>query len=185
MFYTFVVIIIGARTIFATLANLPYDKNNYFDGNKTVIVNTKIMPYTTWLPFDYNISPYYELVFAFQISSTVIYGLYIGATDAVICGFFMLIKAQFQIVKRALDTLIERAEKTTRNHDNLAMLDEDSQTRAQKLTRECIAHHQELINFCESAENDFCYLMLLQFLSSLLILCFQLYQLSLVRKHKF
>ncbi|CAH1371553.1 unnamed protein product [Tenebrio molitor] len=201
-----------SRTLYAALANLPYDKHNYVEGNVTIVVNTKIMPYTTWMPFDYNDSPLYELVFAFQIFSTVVYGYYIGATDAVICGFMMLIKAQFLIVKRELETLIERAQQATKLEskletlinraeqgaqveanpesntdiksyspegiDRIQLLNERTQYFAEKNANEAVFHHQELIALCDHAEEDFCYLMLLQFLSSLLIVCFQLFQLS-------
>lgn len=187
------IVIIGARTIYAALANLPYDKHNYVEGNVTIIVNKKIMPYTTWMPFDYNDSPLYELIFAFQIFSTVVYGYYIGAADAVICGFLILIKAQFLILKRELETLIDRAKAEAKNSvdegekvrlphgiQRVELLNPQTQVYASKFANECAFHHQELITLCDQSEDDFCYLMLLQFISSLLILCFQLFQLSVV-----
>nr|CAM84013.1 olfactory receptor 15 [Tribolium castaneum] len=188
VFYVLTVGVTGGQGLYAALANLPYDKHNYFDGNVTVVVNTKQMPYATWTPFDYNDSPLYEIMFAFQIFSTTLYGFYIGAADAVICGFLMLIKAQFLIVKRELETLVERAQRAG-NPDRgdfggginrIEMLDDGTQVFVEKCANECVYHHQELIALCEHAEEDFCYLMLLQFISSLLIVCFQLFQLSTV-----
>ncbi|XP_044260523.1 odorant receptor 4-like [Tribolium madens] len=190
VFYTLVFLAIGARLLYASLANWPYDKHNYMDGNVTVIVTTKVMPYATWMPFDYNDSPLYESVFAFQIFSTFAYGIYIGAADAVICGFMMLIKAQFLIVKRELETLIERAQKAAiaENSDNkddfaegierVELLNEKTQEFVKKLTSDCVYHHQELIAMCDHAEEDFNYLMLSQFICSLLVVCLQLFQLT-------
>ncbi|RZB40717.1 7tm 6 domain containing protein, partial [Asbolus verrucosus] len=177
-FYTFVLIIVGGRAIYAASTNWINDKD-YVDGNVTVVANTKIMPYTTWIPFDYNESPLYELVFVFQIFATVVYGFYIGATDALICGFMMMIKSQFLIIKNSLDRLVAKAQSDEiEDADRIELLDEKSQKIAAKLTNECVFHHQELIAMCEKAEDTFCYLMLLQFLSSLLIVCFALFQLS-------
>lgn len=46
--------------------------------------------------------------------------------------------------------------------------------------RQCIIHHQEIIKLVEVAESKFSILMLIQFLGSLALLCFQLFQISMV-----
>lgn len=173
--------------------------------NSTVVKHITTMPYLTWFPFDKNKHPYYEIGFIYQTYCTVVYGMYIGSADAIICGFMMHIKAQFLILKLSLYSLIDRASKKVSQdldpniiydttYDKVIIPKNITQEKkfsqgvlkqVEKLVMQSVYHHQELIKFCEEIEDGFTYLMLLQFLSSVLILCLQLFQLSLVTNETF
>lgn len=197
-----VFIIIGLRCTYA--ASSPGTDEYLYNEttNITTIKHITTMPYTTWLPFDKNKHPHYEIAFFYQAYCTIVIGLYIGSADAIICGFMMHIKAQFLILKQSLYTLIDRGIKNVSPDLDPNVIYDTTfdkviipktitrekrfsvkvQKEIEKLVMQTVYHHQELIKFCEEIETGFTYLMLMQFLASVIILCFQLFQLSLVEE---
>lgn len=53
---------------------------------------------------------------------------------------------------------------------------------ALRVVNECARHHLDIINLCMSLEEEITALMLVQMIASVTMLCFNLFQLSLVRK---
>lgn len=51
---------------------------------------------------------------------------------------------------------------------------------ATHIVKECARHHLDIIHLCEKVEDEFSVLILLQFLASLTMLCFNLFQLYIV-----
>lgn len=51
---------------------------------------------------------------------------------------------------------------------------------ATHIVKECARHHLDIINLCMQVEDEFSVLILLQFLASLTMLCFNLFQLYIV-----
>lgn len=187
--------IIGLRGVYAMVDSGEDVEEFIYGTNDTYIKHIKTMPYTTWFPFNKDKQPYYAIGFTYQIASTYIYGLFIGATDAILCGFLIHIQAQFRILKISLVTLLERSKQGSNVKDShedvkaitlpagcikVPLLTRQVNVELKKHCRKIVQHHQEILNLCIYIEDEICYLMLMQFLSSLFIICFQLYQLSSV-----
>lgn len=51
---------------------------------------------------------------------------------------------------------------------------------ARRIVNECAKHHLDVINLCMSLENEISSLMLVQMVASVIMLCFNLFQMSLV-----
>lgn len=51
---------------------------------------------------------------------------------------------------------------------------------ASRIVKECARHHSDIVRLCEKVEDEFSVLILLQFLASLTMLCFNLFQLYIV-----
>ncbi|KRT85990.1 hypothetical protein AMK59_2529, partial [Oryctes borbonicus] len=108
-FYTLVTVIVAIRGIYAGFDKGYYIANGNASENGTMGQRYQLLPYTTWVPFDTNTSPYYEIAFAYQIVGALIYGLLIGTCDSFIAGFMVHIKAQLLILKNSLRSYIDRA----------------------------------------------------------------------------
>ncbi|XP_022909848.1 odorant receptor 4-like [Onthophagus taurus] len=172
----------------------------YFDPilNETNTREIRLKPYKTWFPIESNETPYYELMCLYQVSANMSYGFTIGASDALICGILCHIKAQLLILINSLKTYMNRMEILMREDgltDNLDKYREFNtnfkngieqvelypkhiQKYADRCFRDCVNHHQQIIELANGTEETFNYLMLIQFGGSLLLICFQLFQLS-------
>ncbi|KAI4465270.1 odorant receptor [Holotrichia oblita] len=113
VFYTFVTVIVANRGFYAGFDKGYFIQFTSVNGSETTNKHYKVMPYTTWIPFDTNVSPYYEIAFAYQIVSALIYGLLIGTCDSFIAGFMVHIKAQLLILKNSFGNYIYAAKVKT------------------------------------------------------------------------
>lgn len=179
--------------------------------------------FLSYIPFDHNRSPLFELVCGYQIFNAWLYGIYIGSIDTILTGFMIHAKAQFLIVKNLLAHIIEKAEELyvsfvifewhvlnnsclqldeepkqdpvivemiksinkpyKRNHET-ELLPPALQKYALRIINECARHHLDIINLCMSLEDEITSLMLVQMVASVIMLCFNLFQLSLVYMRK-
>lgn len=83
------------------------------------------------------------------------------------------------------DNNITNNDLTPKNYKNMESLElEPVNLRPQILVniKKCIRHHHEIMKLAETVESEFSLLMLMQFLCSLSLVCFQLFQLSVVSK---
>lgn len=62
----------------------------------------KTTAFYTWVPFEYQQSPKFEIVFAYQLFSCWVYGFFIGAIDTILTGFMIHIKCQCLILKNSI-----------------------------------------------------------------------------------
>ncbi|XP_071052692.1 odorant receptor 10-like [Onthophagus taurus] len=127
-----------------------------------------------------------------------IFGFTIGAADAIIYGFMSHIKAQFLILIHSLETFLDRTQillnkdgyeidlekyKNPKKLPNGLCLVEKLPGQAQKYADYCISdiiqHHQEILDLADGCEHTFSWLLLVQFAGSCLLICMQLYQLSI------
>lgn len=76
--------------------------------------------------------------------------------------------------------MINSADKPYRRVDKTEMLPSPLQKYARRITNECAKHHLDIINLCMSLEDEISPLMLVQMIASVIMLCFNLFQLSLV-----
>ncbi|KAJ8979189.1 hypothetical protein NQ317_016823 [Molorchus minor] len=192
--------IIGSRGLFAI-----FDKGTYVEVlneeyNITEYRHMRTLPYKAWFPTDLNKSPAYELMFVYQISCLTLYGLYIGFVDAVIYGLMFHMTMQYIILNKVLQNCVHIARNIAEkkqsgecvldrnikyvgqpgNMENVPLESNHLQDVLQDVVNYCARYHLDIIHFCDDIENEFCYLVLSQFLSSLYILCFLLFQLSVM-----
>lgn len=83
------------------------------------------------------------------------------------------------------DSNIKNSELAPKNYKNMRPIEmEPEHLRPQILenVNNCIRHHHEIMKFAQVVESEFSLLMLMQFLCSLSMVCFQLFQLSVVSK---
>lgn len=66
--------------------------------------------FLSYVPFDHNRAPLFEIVCAYQIFNAWLYGIYIGSIDTILTGFMIHAKAQFLILKNLLAHVVEKAE---------------------------------------------------------------------------
>lgn len=78
--------------------------------------------------------------------------------------------------------MINSANKPYRRVDKTEMLPPPMQKYARRITNECAKHHLDIINLCMSLEDEISPLMLVQMIASVIMLCFNLFQISLVYK---
>lgn len=67
-------------------------------------------PFYGYFPFDYQRSPLYELICAYQLGNAWLYGLYLGCTDTILTGYMIHIRAQLLILKNRITIYVEKAE---------------------------------------------------------------------------
>lgn len=85
----------------------------------------------------------------------------------------------------AIVLMIRSDNKPYRRHDKTEMLPPGLQKYARRIINECGRHHLDIINLCASLEDEITSLMLVQMMASVIMLCFNLFQLSLVRRNTF
>lgn len=77
--------------------------------------------------------------------------------------------------------IIQSKNKPYRNAVKTEKLPVALQKYALRIINECARHHLDIINLCMSLEDEITSLMLVQMMASVTMLCFNLFQLSLVR----
>lgn len=106
-FYCFVFFTVGNCATYAiTYPQMVYNVTTIF--NETYLEKEgRLAPYISWVPFSIKKSPNYELVFLYQVTANIIYGFYIGATDSIMTGMIIHIRAQWLILKLNFSKLTE------------------------------------------------------------------------------
>lgn len=77
--------------------------------------------------------------------------------------------------------IINSKNKPYRSDDKTEMLPPVLLKYARMIVNECAKHHLDVINLCMSLEDEISPLMLVQMMASVIMLCFNLFQLSVVR----
>ncbi|KAI7815667.1 Odorant receptor Or17 [Rhyzopertha dominica] len=194
----FVFFTVGLRGVYGLTATpMHYEVMNEF--NETYLEKEIITPYISWIPFSLRKSPNYELAFIYQLMGPYVHGCYIGGTDAVLTGMIIHIKTQFQILKHNLTriTYFESEEdeeapppkgpKVTmrRGIETIELYPDHIQEKINERIKNCIRHHHFIMHYAQDVELNLSRLILLQFLCSLSLICFQLYQLSVTTPQSF
>nr|AVH87275.1 odorant receptor 34 [Holotrichia parallela] len=197
--FHFLVVLIVVQRLYYAANDAGYDKQFWdFSTNTTLVKHVKSTPFYTVLPFEPIDFPYYEITVMYQTYCSATYGFVIGATDAIICGIMCHIKAQLLILKNCLKTYIQRGiylMKEDKIDINIREFEKYQEPKVdtfnvhkvplvfQKYVEisitQLMRHHQKILELAEGAEDTFSFLMLIQFLFSLALICFQLFQLSI------
>nr|UTN00904.1 odorant receptor [Semanotus bifasciatus] len=204
VFKTSVYFIIGIRCLYAIFDDgtcVPHTEE--IVGNDTACTLIRTLPYKAWFPVDLNKSPAYEIMFVVQASCLILYGLYICFLDSIAYGMMHHMSNQYLILRNILNryvsiakSIVLRENPNADTEDNYLKdvklpegieiepkLTAEVHEVIQRIVHYCARYHLEILNYCGRIENEFRYLMLVQFLSSLYILCLQLFQLSLVSNY--
>lgn len=92
----------------------------------------KRLPFLAWYPFDYKISPYYEITYIFQTLSTMYFTLIHINIDTIISGFNVYAGCQFDLLG---DNIRHFADSCRNNSDvNTCLIN-------------CILHHKKILRY--------------------------------------
>ncbi|XP_011148065.1 odorant receptor 85b isoform X2 [Harpegnathos saltator] len=107
------------------------------------------------LPFEYSVSPTYEIVIITQFLLQYTLAIMAGMLNIFIVTLILHIAGQIEIMCQGLLEMLVAKDKP-----HIATL------------RDLVIKHQRIIKFADNIENVFCYTALLQFLSNTLVICF-------------
>lgn len=201
-FHAVVVSIVTNRALstYSEIFTEGYDKvANFTSGS----LKTKL-PFTNWFPLTLHNKTSYLLAFWYEIISASFYGLVIGSIDTLITGMMIHIKTQIIILKNNVSNFVTKAEelygegyydeKEMKEINRAALhlkgievipkLPKAVQLKTKEVVKNCIHHHQQIIDISDKIEEEFNLLMLAQFLGSVIMFCVVLFQLSLVNLTK-
>ncbi|KAL6254521.1 hypothetical protein P5V15_014574 [Pogonomyrmex californicus] len=108
------------------------------------------------LPFECNESPFYELVMCLEFLHQLASSATTGVLNSLIITLILHASGQIEILCDAL-----RDVSPEKNNRRLAV----------SIMKELIGKHQKIISFSDKIERIFCYIALIQFLSSTLVTC--------------
>ncbi|XP_078032555.1 uncharacterized protein LOC144467569 [Augochlora pura] len=114
--------------------------------------------YRVWLPFEYTSATMYSLVYLHHALVTIVCVTAVVAYDGLFAGLLVHIYSQFEILRHRLHNI-------HRNENDLV--------------KHCAHHHDQIYKLASMVNDEFKTVMLMQFLMSSTILCFDLYQLTL------
>ncbi|XP_046601318.1 odorant receptor Or2-like isoform X1 [Neodiprion lecontei] len=161
-----------------------------WDDNEIV---SRKLPYMSYFPFDVGVTPYYELAYVYQGISLMTLSPIIVTTDVLYGSILLHIATQLGILARTLISVRSiGANRLLRydlykSHGNGWKFDDGEifsrkrlDVEIYRLLKNCVAHHRAIISLAENMEEIFSTLVLLQFLSNLVIMCFPLFQITSV-----
>ncbi|XP_046751882.1 odorant receptor Or1-like isoform X2 [Diprion similis] len=151
------------------------------------------LPYMSYFPFDVGVTPYYELAYVYQGISLMTLSPIIVTTDVLYGSILLHIATQLSILARTLISVRSIGANRLRRNDAYQTRCEPwkfdnpeifwrKQLDAEiyRLLKNCVEHHRAIISLTENMEDIFSTLVLLQFLSNLVIMCFPLFQITSV-----
>ncbi|CAL7950607.1 unnamed protein product [Xylocopa violacea] len=115
------------------------------------------LAYRAWLPFDYSVLNYYYVVYAHQIVALIGTSLLNVACDVIVCGFFVHVCSQLEIFKYRLKGI------TRETKPDIGKI---------------VRFHDYLYGYTFTVRNKFRTVISIQLLSSTLVVCFILYELT-------
>lgn len=98
------------RAVATHLEHISYIKrvNDIINENGTI--PKAETAFFSYIPYEHNRSPLFEITCAYQIFNAWLYGIYIGSIDTILTGLMIHAKAQFLILKNLLAHIIEKSE---------------------------------------------------------------------------
>ncbi|XP_031371293.1 odorant receptor 13a-like [Apis dorsata] len=137
----------------------------------------RMLPFNMWLKLPLSESPYYELMFVYQIMTFYFIGISYFCFDNIFCIMTVHLAGQFQILRyrfaRLCDVENQISEKGTES-----MLFAHAQTFYERF-KAYVRYHQTLIDYCEKIENVYTMIILGQVLVFSVLICLFGYQILL------
>ncbi|XP_077264581.1 odorant receptor 4-like isoform X2 [Temnothorax americanus] len=113
------------------------------------------LTYKAWLPFNYSSSALFSLVYTHQLISMATCALVNLACDCFICGLLLHVCCQIEILEYRLN-----------------------KSHTWKNLRDCVRHHDLIYDFASVMNERFAKIIAIQFITSMLVVCSNLYQLA-------
>ncbi|XP_011882821.1 PREDICTED: putative odorant receptor 85d [Vollenhovia emeryi] len=114
------------------------------------------LSFRAWLPFNYSSPTLFRIAYAHQSISLTAGSVLQIACDSLICGLLMHICSQLEILECHLKKIVDKPH----------------------FLRECIVQHTCIIQFALMVNEKFRFIITVQFLVSMLVVCFNLHQLT-------
>ncbi|XP_054008618.1 odorant receptor 4-like isoform X1 [Hylaeus anthracinus] len=147
-------------------------------GNIGKNESERILPFNMWLDFPTGTSPYFEVLFLIQMLCVYHVGVCYICFDNFLCILNLHVASQFQVLQYRLMNLTDILEKERHIRASDESLSRYASTCYQKL-RNCVKHHQALMEYCRMLEKIFTLIVLGQVLFLAMIICLVGYQIFL------
>ncbi|XP_011640454.2 odorant receptor Or1-like [Pogonomyrmex barbatus] len=112
------------------------------------------LTFRAWLPFDYSTTVLFHFTYFHQLIALFVGAFLHVACDSIICGLLLHICCQIEILNSRLKRIIQTP----------------------KILRDCVIQHNLLISFAWLVNEKFRMTIVIQFIVSTLVVCFNLYQ---------
>ncbi|RZC35895.1 uncharacterized protein BDFB_003881 [Asbolus verrucosus] len=140
------------------------------------------LPVDVWLPFDATSSPHiYYPVYSFLVLGVAYAAFSSGAIDPLIAGLACQATGQLQVLKDNLQYLNDYVDEEISSKTHLHC--EERVTRSRIMynkIKQCVDHHDAILNFVKEYEESFSLSVFSQFLGSIFVICVSCLQLSMV-----
>ncbi|KAJ3663337.1 hypothetical protein Zmor_007627 [Zophobas morio] len=150
--FTFFVYVIA--TIWSTL---PFLTGNF---------KKKVLPHDVWFPYDYKVSPMYELTYLFEMFGIYFVSILNVNFDTLICALLTYITAQ-------CDLVCDNVKNVVGGH-----VSKQPHQVHQKIVN-CIKHHKKLLSLAETVNHLFEVVIFGQFITSTVVIATTLFMLTL------
>ncbi|XP_072753279.1 odorant receptor Or1-like [Anoplolepis gracilipes] len=114
------------------------------------------LPFRTWLPFNYSSPILFQIVYMHQSISLTIGSVLQIACDSLICGLLLHICSQIEIIECHMRKIVNKSH----------------------FLRECVLQHICISKFALMVNEKFKFIITVQFIASMLVVCFNLHQLT-------
>uniref|UniRef100_A0A6P7GQE5 Odorant receptor n=1 Tax=Diabrotica virgifera virgifera TaxID=50390 RepID=A0A6P7GQE5_DIAVI len=142
------------------------------------------LPIEIWFPFDLKNTTNFYIAYAFVMFATFTNGIINMCIDTLLSASMMIGAAQFEILNDSLENIryfseeeLKSSGKSINCRDKDEIFPELQEIMDQKF-KECIEHHRIIIAFLDEYQNMFTYCLLVQFVSSVNIICVGLFELA-------
>ncbi|CAK9796319.1 Odorant receptor 4 [Anthophora plagiata] len=137
----------------------------------------RTLPFDMWLNLPMSETPYYETMFGIQVLTVYFVAVCYFCFDNVFCIMSLHLSSQFRILQYRLTKLVDV--KYQSNETNTDSVWADYAVKSYKQFKNCVRHHQELIDYCEKLENVYTTIILAQVLLFSVLICLFGYQILL------
>ncbi|XP_017766919.1 PREDICTED: odorant receptor 49b-like [Eufriesea mexicana] len=137
----------------------------------------RVLPFNMWLKLPLSVSPYYEIMFIFQIMNLYYVGICYFCFDNIFCVMAIHLAGQFRILQYRLTTLCNTETQISYKESESMLMKRIH--RFYKKLNQYIRDHQALINICDKLETVYTMIILIQVLVFSLLICLFGYQVFL------
>ncbi|XP_063982165.1 odorant receptor 46a-like [Diachasmimorpha longicaudata] len=136
------------------------------------------LPYKAWMPYDYSEPLMYWSTFCLQLLVVIFLANATIGFDTLLIGMFVLICAQFNILKYRLEKAIDEVERTS-----ILTSDErisDVMETCERRIIECVRYHREILRISKKINSLFARVIIVQYAASTIIICISVFMISQV-----
>ncbi|XP_063925983.1 odorant receptor 82a-like [Zophobas morio] len=122
------------------------------------------LPFLAWYPFDFGVTPMYQITYVYQILSTSVVAMCTSNIDTFLAALNLFAGAQF-------DVLCD-------NLKQLNLCEDDSKSKED--LKICFQHHREILSFGESINKFLDWIVFFQFFASAVTIGLAMFQLTVI-----